>query len=410
MKVIVSNIVKQHTHLLCQSLLDSNRLYKAITTIGYEKKSVILNKDFKIVKKIKNIKNKRVFNIPEHYLITIKLVEILKQLLRVSGIQFDLCKTLLFEKYYDNLVVKKLKSFDFDVFIGSEKCSLKSFKYCKQKGIVTILDLAAVHYNKNEILYDNYAEYKAIINDKKCFDKVNAHKAKELDYVDFIFCLSKYAKQTLIDSGIDEKRIFVHYLPINQKVFFPKKMVSDVSKTLKILFVGRVSRLKGIELILNIAKFFNSKNINTFEFTIVGPKDDSFDISLLAENNIKYKPFLPHLELAKEYQENDVFLSPSYTDSWSQTVIESMSCGTPVIVTENVGAKDAVVKGGGYVVPVNDSDAIIEKLLFLNSNRDALMQLGVQASKIAKDYTFRNYSNKINAVLDTIMHNQRAPL
>ena len=410
MKVIVSNIVKQHTHLLCKSLLDSNRLHKAITTIGYEKKSIVLNKDFKIVKKIKAIKNKRVFNIPKHYLITVKSVEILKQLLRVSGIQVDLCKTLLFEKYYDGLVVKKIKHLDFDVFIGSEKCSLKSFKYCKQKGIVTILDLAAVHFNTNKTLYENYNQYKAIIKNKKCFDKVNSYKAKELDYVDYIFCLSNYAKKSLIDSGFSTERIFVHYLPINQEVFFPKKRLENTSKTIKVLFVGRVSRLKGIELILSIAKFFNAKKITTFEFTIVGPRDDSFDISLLAQNNIKYKPFLPHLELAKEYQENDVFLSPSYTDSWSQTVIESMNCGTPVIVSENVGAKDAVIKGGGYVVPVNDSDAIIDKLLFLNSNRDALMQLGIQASQIAKEYTFKNYSKKINADLNTITQNQKMSL
>lgn len=403
MKVIVSNFVKQHTHLLCQSLLNENRLDRVFTSFGIEGKIEILKRDFLIIKIIKKIKNKRIFNIPQKYIDSIPIIEFIKQSISIIGIKQGLCMSLFFEKFYDRVVALKLIKLDFDVFIGSEKSSLKSFKFCRKKEKITILDLAAVHFNKNRELIENYDQYRSVISSKKCFEKLNLHKTKELSYVDYIFCLSNYAKESLLRAGISRDKIYVHYLPINQELFSPKNEKLNTSDVIKVLFVGRVSRLKGIELIMKASNYFALNGIKTFQFTVIGPKDNSFDVSVFSDNNIEYKEFLPHWDLVKEYQNHDVFLSPSYTDSWGQTVIESMGCGTPVIISENMGAKDAVLKGGGFVIPVNNYEAIVEKLLFFNNNRDQLLHMGKGAYEISKEYSFTNYSKSVNNSINEIV-------
>lgn len=41
-----------------------------------------------------------------------------------------------------------------------------------------------------------------------------------------------------------------------------------------------------------------------------------------------------------------------------------MACGTPAIVSENMGSKDAMIQGGGFVVPARDVEVLKERMLY----------------------------------------------
>ena len=116
----------------------------------------------------------------------------------------------------------------------------------------------------------------------------------------------------------------------------------------------------------------------------------------------QYFPFMHHEELANQYRQADVFVFPSYLDSWAQTVVEAMACGTPAIVSENTGAKDAVKQGGGFVVPTGDVNGLKDKMLHLYEHRDVVEQTGRKAAKIAAQYTVENYHNQIIEALEQI--------
>ena len=66
--------------------------------------------------------------------------------------------------------------------------------------------------------------------------------------------------------------------------------------------------------------------------------------------------FLQHLEpdaLAQVYGVSDVFVLPSFEETWGLVVNEAMACGLPVITTDRVGAAVDLVREGenGFVVP-----------------------------------------------------------
>jgi len=133
---------------------------------------------------------------------------------------------------------------------------------------------------------------------------------------------------------------------------------------------------------------------------LVGPIVDK-DFMNSVDYPYEYKGHLSQEELVQCYQAADIFISTSYTDSWAQTVIEAMACGTPVIVSDNTGAKDAVAKGGGYVVPTGDSTALKDKIKYLFQHRDELEQMGRRAATIAGQYTWDNYHEQLmNAISD----------
>jgi len=56
-----------------------------------------------------------------------------------------------------------------------------------------------------------------------------------------------------------------------------------------------------------------------------------------------------HVDLPKYLQEADVFILPSLNEGMSNSVLEAMACGLPVIVTD-VGGSAELVEGNGIVV------------------------------------------------------------
>jgi glycosyltransferase involved in cell wall biosynthesis len=63
-------------------------------------------------------------------------------------------------------------------------------------------------------------------------------------------------------------------------------------------------------------------------------------------------------------------------------VLEAMSSGAAVLATE-AGAWEEIVRPevDGYIVPVNDQQAVIEKMNVLLSNPEKLTQMGLEGRK-----------------------------
>lgn len=61
------------------------------------------------------------------------------------------------------------------------------------------------------------------------------------------------------------------------------------------------------------------------------------------------------------YRKGDVFVSPTWAEGFSNTILEAMASGLPVVSTEVVGVVDCVRDGvNGLLVPPRDPDALAE--------------------------------------------------
>jgi len=62
-------------------------------------------------------------------------------------------------------------------------------------------------------------------------------------------------------------------------------------------------------------------------------------------------------KLPNKYQEADVFVIPSLNEGMSNTVLEAMASGLPIITTQT-GGTDELIDKNGVVVPKKDPEAI----------------------------------------------------
>ena len=105
--------------------------------------------------------------------------------------------------------------------------------------------------------------------------------------------------------------------------------------------------------------------------------------------NLSVSTFTSEAEKEELYLNASVYVQPSVTEGWGLEVGEAMSYGVPVIVTEGVGAADMVVNGrDGFVVPIRDPDAIVDKLSYFHDNPMEVRRMGHNARITAEQFSW----------------------
>ena len=103
------------------------------------------------------------------------------------------------------------------------------------------------------------------------------------------------------------------------------------------------------------------------------------------------------------YSQISVYVQPSVTEGFGIPVLEAMSHGRPVIVTEGVGAKDIVVDGEqGFVVPIRDPGAIAEKLQYFKDNPDEVRRMGRNARRASMGYSWDRVEERYGDLYESL--------
>ncbi|MDP3093699.1 MAG: glycosyltransferase [bacterium] len=170
---------------------------------------------------------------------------------------------------------------------------------------------------------------------------------------------------------------------INAEPFLSLERKGDYFGPPRILYVGQIKKIKGLETLVLAAKALKSEGC-LFRLEIAGsvtnPKDEIFSRQLktMADGlDIEFLGHVPHLNLAEVFQRADVFVNPSFTEALGMAMMEAMASGLPVIATQTSGAKDLVEDGKtGFLVPIKDPLALKEKIKILMENPDLRKKMG----------------------------------
>ncbi|HAR19080.1 MAG TPA: hypothetical protein DCR46_00330 [Cytophagales bacterium] len=408
-RIVVSHPGKQYVHQLLYALQREGYLQLFITSIWYKPSFWVYKfiNSMPIIGKIifhKFLKKKTFANQQDELIEQYPWKEMWRQILVQLSTKYRSEKYVFaVEKAHDKYVAKRLRKLRPDIFIGYEKSSLESFKEIKRQGGITVLDLAQVHYKYLVELRDTQETFHDLFEDKNLFDEINKVKAEEYQCADYILTLSEFAKSTLVRYGIDERKIFIANIGFNPAVFTPKteynKQPIDV-RELKLIYTGTFTKRKGVHLLLQAVQELNLPGL---ELTIIGPVLDGQELFEKHKNLFTYYDFLHHDELVKHLQASDVYVFPSYLDSWAMTVVEAMGCGLPVIVTENTGAKSAVIDGeNGFIIPINDLEALKSKISYFYNNRAEIQNMGTKGVEKAKHLSIEAYAQAIISIFKEI--------
>lgn len=213
---------------------------------------------------------------------------------------------------------------------------------------------------------------------------------------DYYIAITKQMAKDLTELGVITNKII--YLPnsIDINYFHPEGKKEDNL----ILYVGRIVPRKGLHILLESLEHLKQ----SIHLVIVGPIGDlryyQQVMNYIKRENgkgrhkITYFGTIPLSELLKLYQRASIFVLPSFWEAFPVTILEALSCETPVITTP-VGGNPEIIRNfeNGILVPSNDPFQLAKAVNFILDDKAKRIEMGQKGRKLV----VKNFSVEVVA-------------
>jgi glycosyltransferase involved in cell wall biosynthesis len=96
---------------------------------------------------------------------------------------------------------------------------------------------------------------------------------------------------------------------------------------------------------------------------------------------IRSLPYREGADIALYYHAADLYLHPALADTFPNSVLEALACGTPVVATAVGGIPEQVTEATGSLVPSRDPNRMADAVVALLSDPDRLARVGQSAAE-----------------------------
>lgn len=253
---------------------------------------------------------------------------------------------------------------------------------------------------------------------QKVFDKLVDYfyrffKLKEVypKNVDLYTCTGEKLIEKLKNEGYQSKFAHVQW-GVNPSIFHPNiKPIKDKKDNFIFLFVGTLSKRKGVEYLIKSFLKLNQKYEN-IELLLVGDGALStveYFKELTGQANIKFiGPVLP-VDVPKYLVYADVFILPSLGEPFGLVNLEAMACGKPVISTNAGGVPDYFQdKEVGFLVKPADVDELANAMKKFVNNHDLVNEMGQKAREhVIRDFTWDITAKKMITAYQELLNDKK---
>ena len=217
-----------------------------------------------------------------------------------------------------------------------------------------------------------------------------------------IVTVSHWLEELVKQSFLSCHRVKTINNGIDTQIFVPKQNIRELRKKMGVcqpyMLLGVASVWEVSKGIFDFVKLRSLLPCDRYAIVMVGVDDKMAkalpkDIVIVKRtNNVE--------ELAEIYSAADVFLNPTWQDSFPTTNLEAMACGTPVVTYRTGGSPESLTTETGKVVAQGDLAALV-------SGVEEICQKGKEAYVAAcRQRAVENY-NKEDRYMDYVMLYQK---
>jgi len=280
-------------------------------------------------------------------------------------------------KYCQELI--KNKNFDLCHAFFGIPCGYLAMKFKKKHSLPYIVSLRGSDvpfYNKRFYYLDKLIFKKL---SKKIWQESKCVISNSEDLKKLALNNNPQQKIEIINNGVDTNK------------FVPSK--KNINKKLSLISTGRLIERKG------------------YQYLIPAIKDLDVKLQLIGDGSLKSKlkemargievEFLGQQEqskLIKYLQDADIFILPSLNEGMSNSLLEAMACGLPIITT-NTGDSKKLIDGNGFLVKKENSESLKETIVSYLGNKELIVKHGKKSREIAKTMSWQKASEKYSEAI-----------
>ncbi len=168
----------------------------------------------------------------------------------------------------------------------------------------------------------------------------------------------------------------------------------------RILVVSRLTPRKGIGFLVRAMAILKEKTREKVELWVAGDGEEKSSLQMLAKEcgvseEVKFFGAVPHEELPKYYGLADVFCLPSLNEGMSNTVLEALAAGLPIVATVTGGTEELVRDGeNGLFVKQRSPEDLAEKLGTLIADEDLRKRMSGASRRKAEEMSWKRVAAK----------------
>ena len=318
-------------------------------------------------------------------------------------------------KHFEKKIASLAKKENVDVVISYDNNSSTLFKILEEKcpSVIRILDTSIASriytkeiYKKDLILSPLfYSEFeKKIISsdDAKLYRRIK----EEEKLAQYFLVGSTFVKRSLEYSGADSNKIYICPYGVDLAEFNRTDLRERTEdEPIRFVFVGGTNQRKGLSYMLEA---FQQIDHQKATFTIIGQDRLNVNLKQKYAKDVVFTGTVLHTEIPNLLKNSDVMVFPSLAEGFSLSMVEALACGLPIISSCNTGVNDYIQDGvNGFVVPIQNSVAIAEKMQWFIEHREKIPEMGVNAIKTAEKLTWENYYKQIGDAIREIVEKEK---
>ncbi len=213
------------------------------------------------------------------------------------------------------------------------------------------------------------------------------------------------AQVNQIYNGVDARRF-------HQRVREREPIAGCPFRDPALWLVGSVCRMHAVKDPMNLARAFirafkSEQSCQRLRLVMIGDGPLRGDVqSLLNGAGLAEQAWLPgeRGDIPEILRGFDCFVLPSLAEGISNTVLEAMACGLPVIATDVGGNRELVERGRtGELVPAADAEALAQRILSYLRNAESARSAGdAGRERIERQFTLEAMVRSYQGVYDRL--------
>jgi glycosyltransferase involved in cell wall biosynthesis len=395
MQILVTHPGRQHSHRLAQALYARNRL------VGYWTGVPAADPATKgpLYRRLSRLSPQPTVGLPDRVVrhnVVMPLVRRVAEIIAEPPQATDWRHRAA--AWFDAWAARRLPE-ELDAVVAYENGARETFRAATAQDTTTILDAASFHHAWQDAFYEP-------VESDPVHRRINARKDAEIELADHILTVSELARESYLDAGVSPERVTSVPMGADLSDFAPRSESETASSDpFTFLFAGHAGRRKGVDVLLSASGQLETDGI-PHRIQFAGGTDERvFDDTTAPVERLGY---LDRPDLAAAFRRADVLVLPSRHDSFGRVVVEAMATGLPALLSEHVGAKEAVEEGEtGWVVPAEDAEALAERMRWCIEHPEQVRAMRDACVETAQDYSWAVYRERVADVLATVVDPNR---
>ena len=221
-----------------------------------------------------------------------------------------------------------------------------------------------------------------------------------------------FADEVVENHSIALERLTIVPGATNIDQFKPAQKIGALRNPVRLLYHGRVDQRKGVLDFVRAGRQLLDARENV-HLLISGIGPDAVSAQALVEElgmseHTEFLGAVHYDEAAQIYARGDLFISPTYAEGFSNTILEAMASGLPIVSTRTVGVVDCLEDDvNAALVTPGDIDALaraIQRMIHEDAYRIRLAQRAYE--DVISQYSWPVVAQQLEGIYNAMMHQE----